>query len=643
MSTSFTNRNGVLHSKRKTGVYFLLTKHNEGEGYREAMTAEIELWIALAVVSVIGGAVLFSYQRRSKVTKEAGQLEKNELLYQVCKMSSDAVFLVGRGRQVFYTNQAARDLLSSASKGFGNDAEIFFLAEDKSTPLTLAQLVQKHRQESSTDRSIFRNVTVAENHDSDLLVEIQSVASTIKHQSYDIVIVRDRSCEKRLETIQYLNPISGLPNQYKAFGDITKLTAKNDENSGFAILVMELDNASSLRSSYGYVEMENILNTVSSVLREFQAQKNVLVYHLSYVTFMILVKRSGKNSQYLSMDNRPEKPEEIVELFARFQNSVQQKYDINKQKQRLSFSGGAAFYPHQKTLHDLLNHAYSALAHAQERGSGQLVLAEKQHQNRELEEEIRLNNEIREALKNGEFSLYFQPINTAGSHRLVGAETLIRWHHPQRGFIPPDLFIPVAERSGLIVEIGRYVTAEALKHLSSWNSFGFPPITLSINLSLRELETPDFISNLTELLYKYDIGASKLKLEITEHASMVNPEMTHLRLQEIRQLGIEISLDDFGTGYSSFAYLAEFPIRTLKVDKSFVQDLRENTQHRHIVNAIISLAHSLGMNIIAEGVETAEDAKLLYEMGADYLQGYYFSKPIPKLEFQYLLSHSADS
>jgi len=330
--------------------------------------------------------------------------------------------------------------------------------------------------------------------------------------------------------------------------------------------------------------------------------------------------------------------EELYTLFDNFQLMVQENYNIRGKNQSLSFSAGISLYPKHGTLYSLLNSAFGALTQAQEQGSGQIVVAGEAYE-KKIDQELQLNSELERAIKSKEIKLYFQPIYDARDQTLVGAEVLSRWHHPEKGIIMPDLFIPVAERSGLIMDLGRYIIGEALRHLSSWSSFGFPSLRLTVNLSLRELESPDFIANLAALLYKYDIGECELKFEITEHTSMVNPELTHNRLSEIRQLGIGIALDDFGTGYSSFAHLAEFPIETLKIDRGFVSDITRNPSHQHIVSTMIKLGHSLGMTIVAEGVESKEDAVMLRSMGADYLQGFYFSRPIPKLEFQYLLTH----
>jgi EAL domain-containing protein (putative c-di-GMP-specific phosphodiesterase class I)/GGDEF domain-containing protein len=423
--------------------------------------------------------------------------------------------------------------------------------------------------------------------------------------------------------------MTGLANRHKAFGDITALTARASSRDRFAVIMIELDDASNLRALLGYAEMDKIISSISHVLREMSNHSNIMVYHIHYVTFMIIYKE-------------PSSPEVIYKFLTKFRKSVQEAYSLKEKKRTLNLSAGISLFPNNGTLYGLVNSAYSALAKAQEAGHGHTVMAERNYEQK-VDQELALINEIEKAIEQKDLKLYFQPLYHSKDFTLAGAEVLLRWIHPERGFIPPDTFIPIAERSGLILDIGKYVLEETLRHLATWKKFGFPDVILNINMSLRELEDENFIINLQNSLNKYDIGKSGIKMEITEHASMLNPTLTHQRLNDIRNLGIEIALDDFGTGYSSFAYLAEFPIGTLKIDKGFVRGFLDNPSHKHIVETIAKLGHSLGMKIVAEGVEELREARALAEMKVDYLQGYYFSKPIPQLEFQYLLAHPRNS
>ncbi len=583
--------------------------------------------VLLLFFSLVVGATLLIKSRQKKRAK-ANLPQWIRALETACELSKDALVVVDRSRTVLYSNTAAARYIGNGSDGERKKIETLtfnFPEEEKS--LGLEQLLHQHRLKRSSEPSIYNDVILGNDEESRVLLEIGTYREEEKGLYYDVLLLRDQSCERKLLQLHHVNPTTGLSNQFKAFGDITKLTAQESRRNRFALMMIELDNASYLRSMLGYAEMDNIITLCANALRELEKNHPLVsVYHLNYVNFMLLIRG-------------PQNQDELYSLFRNFQLSVQETWKMRGKNEALSFSAGISVYPRHGTLYSLLNSAYGALADAQQRGTGQIVVAGESFE-QQVDRELQLKSEIERALEDQEFHLYFQPIYDAGDQSLIGAEVLLRWHHPERGIIMPDVFIPVAERSGLIVEIGRYVIARALQHLSHWNTFDLPPLRLSVNLSLRELESPDFISNLTALLYKYDIGRCELKFEITEHTSMINPELTQARLREIRQLGIGIALDDFGTGYSSFAHLVEFSIETLKIDRGFVTDLSENLNHQHIVSTMIKLGHSLGMKVVAEGVESREDVILLRSMGVDYLQGFYFSRPIPKLEFQYLLTHS---
>ena len=595
------------------------------------MSLPIIAIIIISLVSMMWVAGLLIYNtffRKTNTAVPVQDKEKLKVLEESCNLSEDAIFVINRSFEIVYVNQAATKLASVQLKGSIvqlRDSIQFQLKDDKKW-LLMEDLIQKHRIKKSSKKSIYRDVKVGGDNDMFGTVTILTIRCQHNHQVYDVISIHDNTFEKKLYSLHHLSPMTGLPNRHKAFGDITALTAKASPRDRFAVIMVELDDASNLRSLLGYAEMDQIINAISRVLRE-KAKNNrqIMVYHMHYVTFMIIYQS-------------PSSPEAIYNFLTEFRKDVQKAYSLKEKKRTLNLSAGISLFPNNGTLYGLVNSAYSALAKAQDAGHGHTVMAERNYE-RKVDQELALINEIEKAIERKDLKLYFQPLYRAKDFTIAGAEVLLRWIHPERGFIPPDTFIPIAEKSGLILDIGRYVLEETLRHLSTWKSFGFPPITLNINMSLRELEDDNFIVNLQNSLNKYDIGKSSIKMEITEHASMLNPTLTHQRLNNIRQLGIEIALDDFGTGYSSFAYLAEFPIGTLKIDKGFVRGFLDNPSHKHIVETIAKLGHSLGMKIVAEGVEELREAKALREMGVDYLQGYYFSKPVPQLEFQYLLSH----
>jgi len=248
-----------------------------------------------------------------------------------------------------------------------------------------------------------------------------------------------------------------------------------------------------------------------------------------------------------------------------------------------------------------------------------------------------LTSAVHDAIGKEEFEVYYQPIVRTKDHEVVAAEALIRWKHPIHGYIPPDLFIPMLEKSGSIIELGRYVLSEVLKQQKRWEMFKFKPIEVSINMSLLEIESDGFVEHVTQQLMEHQVPPELIKFEITEGTAMENESQADRQLHGLKKLGVSLSLDDFGTGYTSFSYLKQFPADILKIDKSLVDYVLINEEDQRIVKAMIDLGHTLGMKIVVEGIENQKMAEMLASFGCDYLQGYYFGKPQPAYEFQELI------
>jgi len=253
-----------------------------------------------------------------------------------------------------------------------------------------------------------------------------------------------------------------------------------------------------------------------------------------------------------------------------------------------------------------------------------------------------LLHDIQYAIEREELMIYYQPIVKTDTRKTVAAEALMRWKHPQYGMIPPVVFIPMMEKTGYIVEAGKYLIKKVISQQSKWKLFGFEEITVSINASMKEIENHEYIDYLTRLLKEHDIAPSTIKIEITESQAMSNADNILQSLTDLYRAGIRISLDDFGTGYTSFAYLTKIPANTLKIDKSFIDNILSDEKHQQVVKAIIEVGHTLGMEIVAEGIETSGVNKMLSRLGCDYVQGYYFSKPVPAFELQERLRLSKD-
>jgi EAL domain-containing protein (putative c-di-GMP-specific phosphodiesterase class I) len=252
---------------------------------------------------------------------------------------------------------------------------------------------------------------------------------------------------------------------------------------------------------------------------------------------------------------------------------------------------------------------------------------------------LQLETDLRSALENKEFQNFYQPIVSLESGRIIGFEALLRWRHPTRGLLQPLDFIPVAEETGMIRELGWWNLQEACRQISAWNACrdGSPPLTISVNLSVKQFLQPNLVAQIGQLLRESGLSPDTLKLEITESSVMGDPSEAVEMLSQIKSLGVQLSVDDFGTGYSSLSYLQRFPVDTLKIDRSFTQALAKGGDGMEIVRTILPMAKSLRLNVIAEGVETGEQLAILRGLQCGYAQGFYFSEPVTAQEAGILL------
>ena len=257
-----------------------------------------------------------------------------------------------------------------------------------------------------------------------------------------------------------------------------------------------------------------------------------------------------------------------------------------------------------------------------------------------LEQGIFLERELRKAIQSNELVVYYQPKINFRDKNIYGFEALVRWNHPEKGIIPPGLFIPLAEQTSLISEIGRIVIQQTSKQIRSWNAMGFNNICVSVNIVAQQLRRGQLLADLDEAIAASGISGASLELEITESSLIENSESIKNLLHEIKSRHINISLDDFGTGYSSLSYLADFPIDILKIDRSFVSKIGQNKQEA-IVSAMIAMGKAMGMTVVAEGIETEQQLQYLHGLDCDIAQGYLFSKPLPEAEATEYLTQNA--
>jgi predicted signal transduction protein with EAL and GGDEF domain len=312
-------------------------------------------------------------------------------------------------------------------------------------------------------------------------------------------------------------------------------------------------------------------------------------------------------------------------LADRIIQSIKEPYIIDQTEIRIGVSIGCAFGPIDgATVDDLILKADLALYQAKDAGRGVARYFSSELQS-EQEDRVRLEADLRSAISSKQFHLVYQPLINAKTQKLVGFEALIRWNHPQRGFVPPNVFIPVAEETGLMGAIGEFVIDEACRTAATWPE----PITVALNISPRQIILPALPNIVSEALARYKLAGNRIELEVTEGVFLGDNGSTLDVLKRLRALGVGIALDDFGTGYSSIGYLNKAVFHKLKIDGSFVREAGSRPENVAIIQSIVQLAKSFRMTVTAEGVETAEDFERMRDLGCDVIQGYLFGKPLP--------------
>lgn len=425
--------------------------------------------------------------------------------------------------------------------------------------------------------------------------------------------------EKRMEYIAYYDEVTDLPN-YKFFTKVLNEAIKEakSSNESLAVYYIDLNYFKEINDTFGYEFGNRLLKTCGNKFKSF-LQTDTFIARDGGDEFLIL-KRNVKDEQEAKI---------LAEkLISEFEKPIR----IDDFEIYTSLSIGISIYPeHGRQASELLKHADSAMYVVKEARRNNYKLFDNSIAE-DFKKMLLMESDLRRAVKENQFELHYQPQKNIKTGKLVGMEALLRWNHPEKGYIPPTEFVPLAEKSGLIIEIGDWVIRKACEQNKKWQDEGFEPITVSVNLSAKQLHQKDFVDKIKRILEETGLESKYLELEITESMAMSNEEYILRTLRELRKIGVNVSIDDFGTGYSSLKYLSLFPVTKLKIDKMFMDDtLNHNKQ---IVKSIINMSHSLKMRVIAEGVETEEQMKFLENEKCDEIQGYYFSKPLPPAELK---------
>jgi diguanylate cyclase len=429
-----------------------------------------------------------------------------------------------------------------------------------------------------------------------------------------------KRAEERLDYLAHFDPITNLYNRH-AFNERLDFAIERSQRFGsrVALLLLDLDNFKTVNDTLGHQAGDVLLKTV--------AQRLLLKLRRGDTTC-----RLGGDEFAVILENIPDGHQAEV-VAQKLVECIAAPFKLDSQEAFVTASCGIGLFPeHADSAANLIRNTDIAMYHAKEAGKN-IAAMFRGEMNKKAARRIDIEGGLRLALERDELELYFQPKMDFRRKRLMGAEALLRWRHPEHGFIGPAEFIPVAEDCGLIIPIGAWVLRTACMQAAAWNREGRDAIGMSVNVSALQIKDPEFISIVADALSLSALPPHRLELELTESILMEDVQSSLVMLRRLRGLGVHLSIDDFGTGFSSMSYLKRFPINTLKIDQSFVADLPADKENAGISQAIIALAHTLNLKTVAEGVETASQAEFLSSSGCDYLQGYLFSPPLPASQF----------
>jgi len=582
----------------------------------------IAIIIGIVIILIMLGAFLWMNKTyKEKLTDISDELKffKKEKEYY-----EEAMMVFSKEYKILFANQSAKNLfsLNKEHKEFALGTKVQLKLT--STPaIDFFEAIEK-KSNSTDDNFHFKDaILITEKEKKRVNIYIDKSTWNIDNTITCIIDI-DRSLEnvqsKKDGKVDFL---TGLPSQFSSLSEINSLVMESQKKSeSFALFLLGIDHYDDIQATLGNNYTNRILKKIANYFME-NPDENRKVYRMDSDKFLVVIKHVDDDELA-----RKEARKLIVDIGS---------YNKGDSNTRLTVSFGISRYPaHGENATKLIDHVYIALHKAQKESESNIELFSKETQAMH-KDELKMNEEIVKGLQNNEFLLHYQPVFNLKSEEIIGAEALIRWNHPVHGIISPDKFLEVAEKTGLIVDIGEYAFREAMKQRKVWDELGLKKFKITLNLSLREMQVDQLVIKLDRLFDEYAVDPLDFNLDITEKDAMANIDKTAVDFKLFKDLGLSISLDHFGAGYSSIKHLQMLPISMLKIDRSLIFDLSSNLDHQIAVKGMIKLAHTLGYEVVAEGVETSRESTILHGLKCDHAQGYLYSRPLPVFEFQALL------
>ena len=447
--------------------------------------------------------------------------------------------------------------------------------------------------------------------------------------------------EKRILHMAYYDDLTGLPNRALFHDRLQQSLAHSERYKGnSAILFLDLDNFKRINDTLNHSVGDLLLKAVAERLSKYIRIADTVARQGVKASSNTVARLGG--DEFTVLLTEINSLQDAAKVAQRILNSLSVPFRLDGHEVFVSGSIGIAVYPFDgEDMDSLLRNADTAMYHAKNQGKNNFQFY-KQSMNATAFERLTMENDLRKAVERNELILYYQPKMDIRTGKIIAVEALLRWNHPDKGLLAPAEFISLAEETGLIIPIGEWVLKTACNQNKVWQrpGSGFTRIAVSVNLSGQQFKQEGVVKVIEKVLHDSLLGPEYLELEITESVIMKNAEIIITMFHNLKNMGVQLSMDDFGTGYSSFSYLKRFPLDIIKIDRSFIKDISEKNEDAAIVKAIIAMAHTLKLRVVAEGVETEQQLELLRKLGCDEMQGYLLSTPLPADEIpEFLVKH----
>ena len=442
--------------------------------------------------------------------------------------------------------------------------------------------------------------------------------------------IKHKQAEKRILQMAYYDDLTGLPNRTLFHDRLQQSLEHNERYKGnSAILFLDLDNFKRINDTLNHSVGDLLLKAVAERLTKHVRTADTVARQEINVLSNTVARLGG--DEFTVLLTEINSLQDAAKVAQRILNSLFVPFRLDGHEVFVSGSIGIAVYPSDgEDMDSLIKNADTAMYHAKNQGRNNFQFY-KQSMNATAFERLTMENSLRKAVERDELILYYQPRMDIRTGKIVATEALLRWNHPDKGLLAPAEFISLAEETGLIIPIGEWVLQTACNQNKAWQVPGsvLTPVSVSVNLSAQQFRQEGFVKIIEKILYDSFLEPEYLELEITESVIMKNAEIIIAMFHKLKNMGVQLSMDDFGTGYSSFSYLKRFPLDIIKIDRSFIKEISEKNEDAAIVKAIIAMAHTLKLSVVAEGVETEQQLELLRKLGCDEMQGYLLSPPLP--------------